>query len=174
MTVTINAGFGSGRVVEGTGVLLNNEMDDFSARPGTANLYGLVGNEANAVGPRKRMLSSMSPTIVLEAGQPRLLLGSPGGPRIINSVLQVILNHLVFDMPISEAVEAPRTHSQWLPDKLFHEPGALSPETRETLISMGHELQEFRGIGRVNAIAWEDGLWWPAVDPRGDGGAAGY
>jgi len=174
MTVTLNGGFGSGRVVAGTGVLLNNEMDDFSARPGSPNLYGLVGNEANAIAPRKRMLSSMSPTLVLEAGEVRLVLGSPGGSRIINAVLQVLLNHLHFRMPIDQAVAAPRMHAQWLPDKLFYESRALAPSTRATLRSMGHELEEFGAVGRVNAIARKDGIWWPAPDPRGDGMAAGY
>ncbi len=140
VTTTLNAGFGTGIVAPGTGILLNNEMDDFTAKPGQPNLYGLVQGEANAVQPGKTPLSSMSPTIVLKDGKPFLVIGSPGGPRIITITLQAILNVIDFGMNIGEAVDAPRIHHQALPDKLFAEAYALSPDTQRLLAGMGYDL----------------------------------
>jgi gamma-glutamyltranspeptidase/glutathione hydrolase len=155
LTTTLNAGFGSCLVVDGTGVLLNNEMDDFAAKPGVPNLYGLVGDSANAAAPGKRMLSSMSPTIVLREGKPILALGAAGGSRIITAVTQVILDVIVFGMPVSDAVAAPRFHHQWLPDELWVEPLALAPEVARALAGRGHHVK-LRGdepLANVNAIA---------------------
>ncbi len=162
LTTTLNAGFGSCLVVDGTGVLLNNEMDDFAAKPGVPNLYGLVGDSANAVAPGKRMLSSMSPTIVLRDGKPILALGAAGGSRIITSVTQVIVDVLVFGMPVSDAVAAPRFHHQWLPDELWVEPLALAPEVARALTGRGHHvvLRDAEPLANVNAIAiGEDGFY---------------
>ncbi|MCA9729187.1 MAG: gamma-glutamyltransferase, partial [Candidatus Eisenbacteria bacterium] len=150
MTVTLNDGFGCGRVAAGTGVLLNNEMDDFSAKPGAPNLFGLVGDEANAIAPGKRPLSSMSPVIVLREGRPVLVVGSPGGSRIITSVFQVILDVLAYGMPVAEAVAVPREHSQWLPDVLYYEPHGMAPEVSAGLEQLGHTVEPFPlgAIGR--------------------------
>ena len=176
VTTTLNSGFGSGIVVGGAGFLLNNEMDDFSAKPGSPNLYGLVGNEANAIVPNKRMLSSMSPTIVLHDGRPLLILGSPGGATIITTVLQVFLNFALHGMNIQEAVSAPRHHSQWLPDRISFEEAAFNSDLRSRLRALGHTLQPLRGrgIGQANCIhITEEGVFG-APDPRGDNVAVGY
>src|SRR5581483_2961602 len=122
-TYTLNFSYGLGMVADGTGVLLNNELDDFTAKPGASNAFGLVGFEANLPGPGKRPLSSMSPTIVLKDGKPVLITGSPGGSKIITAVLQIILNSIDFGMPIDKAVSAPRLHDQWQPDQVQIEPG---------------------------------------------------
>jgi gamma-glutamyltranspeptidase/glutathione hydrolase len=144
VTTTLNGAFGA-RVVAGrTGILLNNEMDDFTAKPGAPNLYGLVQGRANAIAPGKRPLSSMTPTVVSRDGRPVLVIGSPGGPRIITTVLQVILNLVDHGMAIDAAIDAPRVHHQWLPDVLFAEPGALSPAVRSELAAMGHRIEESR------------------------------
>ncbi len=175
-TTTLNSSFGSGLVAEGTGVLLNNEMDDFSAKPGVPNQFGLVGGEANAIEPGKRMLSSMTPTIIIKDGKVRCVLGSPGGGRIINTVFQVTLNLLDHAMPLPEAVGAPRVHHQWKPDYLFYERGSLSGEVRAGLLEMGHHFARGpRGIGRCQAIAVEaDGSIIGASDPRSGGTAMAY
>ena len=136
-TYTLNFSYGLGLVADGTGVLLNNELDDFTAKPGTANAYGLVGFNANLPGPGKRPLSSMTPTIVLKDGKPFLVTGSPGGSRIISAVLQVIVNVIDFHMPIDKAVTAPRLHHQWQPDEVFVEPG-FSPDVLDALRARGH------------------------------------
>jgi gamma-glutamyltranspeptidase/glutathione hydrolase len=175
LTQTINLGFGSAVVVPGTGVLLNDEMDDFSTQPGTPNAFGLVGGEANAVAPGRRPLSSMTPTIVLREGKPFLILGSPGGPRIITAVLQVILNVIDFGLDIQEAIEAPRIHHQWLPDVLRVEEGI--PEARIAgLRKLGHEVQVKKNIGAVQGILIDPatGLYHGASDSRLDGAAVGY
>ena len=138
-TYTINFGYGTGLVAEGTGILLNNELDDFSAKPGVPNAYGLIGGDANAVGPSKRPLSSMSPTIVLKDGKPFLVTGSPGGSRIITTTLQVIMNVIDHGMNVAEATYAPRVHHQWLPDELRIEEG-LSPDTVRLLEQKGHKV----------------------------------
>jgi gamma-glutamyltranspeptidase/glutathione hydrolase len=173
-TYTLNFSYGLGLVADGTGVLLNNELDDFTAAPGASNAYGLVGFEANLPGPGKRPLSSMSPTIVLKDGKPVLVTGSPGGSRIISAVLQVILNAIDFDMNIAAAVSAPRLHHQWLPDEVRVEHGF--PETTLTgLRAKGHRVIEPLGQTSANSIAvTPDGLLG-APDPRTRGAeAAGY
>lgn len=139
-TYTLNGLYGSGVTAAGTGVLLNNEMDDFTAKVGVKNMFGLLQSEANAVAPGKRPLSSMTPTIVLRDGKPFLVTGSPGGPTIITTVLQVILNVIDHRMPLTLAVDAPRMHHQWQPDEIFQEPFLTSPEVLATLESMGHTL----------------------------------
>ena len=174
-TYTINFGFGSGIVVKGAGFLLNNEMDDFSAAPGVPNAYGLVGGAANAIGPGKRMLSSMSPTIVLKDNKPFIITGSPGGPRIITTTLQVIMNVIDHGMNIQEAVNAPRVHHQWLPDELRVEEG-ISARTIKRLKRMGHKVVEKEKMGAASSILIDSkgGNLYGAADPRRDGLAVGY
>jgi gamma-glutamyltranspeptidase/glutathione hydrolase len=177
MTYTLEYSYGSDIVVEGAGFLLNNEMGDFNAIPGRTDRDGRIGSAPNLVAPGKRMLSSMSPTIVSEDGQPVLILGSPGGRRIINAVLQVILNVFEFGMDVGDAVEAPRTHHQWLPDTLYVEEFGVSVDTRRMLQAMGHTIRSRESIGRVNAILIdrEDGLLFGAADTRNwSGKAVGY
>jgi len=142
VTYTLNGNFGAGVVAPGTGVLLNNEMDDFTSKPGVPNLYGLVQGEANAIQPKKTPLSSMSPTIIARDGKPFMVIGSPGGSRIITITLEAIINVIDFGMNISEAIDAPRIHHQWLPDKVYMEPRALSPDTVRILTGMGYTVQE--------------------------------
>jgi gamma-glutamyltranspeptidase/glutathione hydrolase len=175
-TTTINSTFGSGLVVEGVGFLLNNEMDDFSAKPGVPNQFGLVGGEANAIAPGKRMLSSMTPAIVLREGRVRLVLGSPGGGRIINTVLQVVLNVVDHRLGIERAVRAPRVHHQWKPGHLMWERTSLSADVRAALTRKGHRFApESMEIGRCQAIAiGADGIRIAAADPRSGGSAAAY
>ncbi|MGE4527898.1 MAG: gamma-glutamyltransferase [Rhodospirillaceae bacterium] len=152
VTYTINGAFGAGVVAPGTGFLLNDEMDDFTAKPGVKNLYGLVQGERNKIAPGKRPLSSMSPSIVSKDGQVVLVLGSPGGSRIITIVLETILNVVDYGMAPQEAVDAPRIHHQWLPDTLFYEPFGLSPDTIERLEAMGHTLKEQKPWGAAELI----------------------
>ncbi len=175
-TYTLNGSYGSGVTVEGAGFLLNNEMDDFAAKPGTPNVFGLVQGEANAVGPRKRPLSSMTPTIVLEDGKVRLVLGSPGGGTIINTVLQVLLNVLVFKMDVRQAVTAPRFHHQWMPDRLSLERWGFSGDTIQRLQEAGYTLDFRDGMGDCEAIEIDPQTGWRfgAADPRADGKAVGY
>lgn len=167
-TYTINFSYGTGIVAAGTGVLLNNEMDDFSAKPGVPNAYGLIGGEANAVEPRKRPLSSMTPTIVFQDGEPFLATGSPGGSRIITTVLQVIMNVVDHHMNIMAATVAPRVHHQWLPDELRVEVG-LSPDTRALLAAKGHKLSVQDAMGSTQSILRGDGGLYGASDPRRPG-----
>jgi len=176
VTTTINSYFGSMVVVDGAGFFLNNEMDDFSAKPGVPNQFGLLGNKANSIQPGKRMLSSMTPTIVLKNGKPFLVLGSPGGSTIITSVLQVILNIIDFEMNIQEAVDAPRVHHQWYPDEVYYEKRGLPLDVIENLKKRGHKLVERHGFqGEVQAILIdENGIKYGAADPRGYGFAMGY
>jgi gamma-glutamyltranspeptidase/glutathione hydrolase len=175
VTYTLNNGYGSGITVPGLGFLLNDEMDDFTAKPNSPNLYGLVQGEANAIQPGKRPLSAMSPTIVVREGKPFLVLGAPGGPRIVTAVLQVLLNVIDFRMNVQDAVDAPRFHHQWKPDKLYLEPG-ISPDTVAILEDMGHQLDYSPGIvlARVNAILSDGGWLQGAADSRWVGKAAGY
>ncbi|GDY03807.1 gamma-glutamyltransferase [Planctomycetota bacterium] len=175
-TTTINSTFGAMCVVEGAGFLLNNEMDDFSAKPSVPNQFGLVGGKANAIAPNKRMLSSMTPTIVLLNGKVELVLGSPGGSRIINSVLQVMLNVVDHGMPIDQAVRAPRIHHQWLPNWISYEAQAISPDVRAKLESMGHMLAKTpMSIGQVSAIQiLQSGERFAVADHRGGGSAAAF
>lgn len=164
-TYTINFSYGSGIVVEGAGFLLNNEMDDFSAKPGVPNAYGLIGGEANKIEPLKRMLSSMSPTIVKKEGKNFLVTGSPGGSRIISTTLQVIMNVIDHDLNIKSAVAAPRIHHQWLPDELRVEQG-ISPDTLKGLEKMGHVINQKSAMGAIQSIMIKDGLMYGGADPR--------
>ncbi|EOI8655332.1 gamma-glutamyltransferase [Campylobacter jejuni] len=152
ITYTINASYGSGAAVEGAGFLLNDEMDDFSIKPGVPNLYGLVGGEANAIKPKKRPLSSMSPTIILKDGKVFMVVGSPGGSRIITTVLQVISNVIDHKMDISTAVESPRFHMQWLPDEIRTEPFGIIKDVQNNLEKMGYKITKEPYMGDVNAI----------------------
>lgn len=179
LTTTLNSSYGNKIVVEGTGILLNNEMDDFSAKEGVANQFGLLGREANAIEPGKRMLSSMSPTIVTKDGKPFLITGSPGGSTIITTTFQVILNVIDHQMPIDRAVAAGRFHHQWMPDAIYYGPGGIPEETVGALKSMGHQdiSQRFsRGIGDANSILFEvkTGTIFGMKDPRNDGGAVAF
>jgi gamma-glutamyltranspeptidase/glutathione hydrolase len=173
-TYTLNFSYGVGLIAEGTGVLLNNELDDFTAAPGASNAYGLVGYEANLPGPGKRPLSSMTPTIVLKSGRPVLVTGSPGGSRIISTTLQVIVNALDYRMNIAQAVSLPRLHHQWMPDEVRIEHG-FPLATRDALRAMGHTLVTPMGQTSANSIAASKDGWLGAADPRTRGAeAAGY
>ncbi|MEE4147024.1 MAG: gamma-glutamyltransferase [Halieaceae bacterium] len=174
-TYTLNASFGSAIAVPGTGMLLNNEMGDFAARPGQPNLFGLVQGETNSIEGGKRPLSSMSPTIVFRDGAPWLATGSPGGSRIITTVLQTLLNAMAFDMNVATAGISARIHHQWLPDELLAESG-ISPDTVRLLEQMGHKVQlGGRTIGRTESIMLKDGWLLGATDTRRPGGwVAGY
>jgi len=174
VTYTLNTNFGSGIVASGTGIVLNNEMDDFSAKPGVPNAYGLVGGDANAVEPKKRPLSSMSPTIVLKDGKPWLVTGSPGGARIITTTLQVLVNSIDFGMNPAEAGSAVRTHHQWLPDELRIERG-LSPDTVAILRGYGHKVVERPSMGDTQTIQILPTGFYGYSDQRDPNGAArGY
>ncbi|MEQ9638543.1 MAG: gamma-glutamyltransferase [Alphaproteobacteria bacterium] len=173
-TYTINFSFGSGIVAAGTGILLNNEMDDFAAKPGVPNAYGLVGGDANAIVAGKRPLSSMTPTLVMQDGQVWLAAGSPGGPRIITTVLQILINLIDHRLGLGDAVAAPRIHHQWLPDKLFVEPG-LSPDTRAALREKGHDVVATRAWGSAQTVMRTADGFFGVADPRRAGAlAAGY
>ncbi len=176
VTTTLNAAYGSKVYVEEGGFFLNNEMDDFSAKPGTPNVYGLIGAEANAIAPQKRMLSSMSPTIVEKQGQLKMVLGTPGGSTIITSVIQNILNVLEYDMSMQEAVSKPRFHHQWLPDSIKFE---MSFDTLNfpSLKKLGYNIDQRNSliIGKVDAIlVLPDGMLEGGADPRGDDSADGF
>jgi len=164
-TYTINFSYGSGIVVEGAGFLLNNEMDDFSAKPGVPNAYGLIGGEANKIEPNKRMLSSMSPTIVKHQGENFLITGSPGGSRIITTTLQVIMNVIDHGLNIQSAVAAPRIHHQWLPDELRIEEG-ISVDTIKILQKKGHRVKQQEAMGAIQSIIIKDGMMYGGADPR--------
>lgn len=174
-TYTINFSYGSRIVVEGAGFLLNNEMDDFSAKPGVPNAYGLLGGEANKIEPNKRMLSSMSPTIVKKNGKNFLVTGSPGGARIITTTLQVIMNVIDHNLNIQAAVNAPRIHHQWLPDEIRIEQG-ISPDTIRLLEGMGHKVVKKSAMGAIQSIMIApDGTFYGGADPRRSTSAAmGY
>ncbi|MBW4663426.1 MAG: gamma-glutamyltransferase [Chroococcus sp. CMT-3BRIN-NPC107] len=175
LTFTVNYGFGSGVVTPGTGILLNDEMDDFAAAPGVPNAYGLVGGEANAIAPRKTPLSSMTPTVVTQNNRLKMATGAPGGSTIITTVLQVILNVLAYDMNAGEAVSAPRIHHQWLPDELRMQPFGLDTATIAELKRRGHTVIERSPWGNANAIVvTPDGKLEGAADPRGEGSPSGY
>jgi gamma-glutamyltranspeptidase/glutathione hydrolase len=166
---------GSKVFVGKAGFLLNNEMDDFSSKPGTPNSYGLVGGEANSIQPGKRMLSSMTPSIVSKDGKLFMVVGTPGGSTIITSVFQTIINVIDFDMGMQEAVAAPRFHHQWLPDAIMLERDALDSTKINKLSAMGHKFTKTGTIGRVDAIlVMPDGRLEGGADPRGDDAARGY
>lgn len=174
-TQTINYYFGSGLVAKGTGIVLNDEMDDFSIQPGVPNAYGLVGNEANAIAPGKVPLSSMTPTLVFDAnGRLNMILGSPGGPRIITAVLHTLLNRIDFKAPPLQAVAAKRTHHQWLPDELQFEADLLSPQQIEFLKAMGHKPTAVTPSWLVMLIAKTKEGWTGVADPRGTGVPQGF
>ncbi|HEY0743641.1 MAG TPA: gamma-glutamyltransferase [Chryseosolibacter sp.] len=177
VTTTLNDWFGSAVVVAGSGFILNDEMDDFSIKPGQPNMYGVVGGEANKIEPGKRMLSSMTPTILEKDGKLLMVVGTPGGSTIITSVFQTILNVLEHKMDMQEAVSAKRFHSQWLPDAIFAERNTLTADDSVTLVKMGHTFDPgyAGGIGRVDAIlVLPDGRLQGGADPRGDDWAEGY
>jgi gamma-glutamyltranspeptidase/glutathione hydrolase len=181
-TYTLNDGFGSGVTVRGAGFLLNNEMDDFAARPGVPNDFELIQGEANAIAPKKRPLSSMTPTIVLKEGKVFFATGSPGGPTIINTVLQTIVNVIDFGMTLQQAVDAPRVHHQWLPDQIYWEMLDLQTDTHTTLEQMGHKFRDKPGFSDVDSIGDAHsvmidpatGMRLGAADPRRGGAAAGW
>lgn len=175
-TLTINLGFGSGMIASGTGVILNDEMDDFAAAPGTPNAFGLVQGERNAVGPGRRPLSSMTPTILLREGRVEMVVGSPGGSKIITATLQTIINVVDHGMDALQAVSVPRVHHQWSPTTAYHEYFGLPLETRLVLEGQGHELTARSPMGNVQLIVRdsENKRWTGASDPRGMGLAAGF
>jgi gamma-glutamyltranspeptidase / glutathione hydrolase len=181
-TYTLNGAYGSGVTIPETGILMNNEMDDFTAQVGTPNMFGLIQGEANAIVPGKRPLSSMTPTLVFRNGQLLLVTGSPGGPTIINTVLQIILNVVDHEMPVMQAVEAPRIHHQWMPDVITFERYGMSADTASLLAAKGHSLRErqsyegaYQGDGATIFIDLATGLRHGAADPRkGDSAAVGY
>jgi gamma-glutamyltranspeptidase/glutathione hydrolase len=176
VTTTLNSGYGNRMVVAGAGFLLNNEMGDFTPKANTAGGYGLMGEEANLIEPGKRMLSSMTPTIVTQAGQTRLITGSPGGSTIINTVLHVLVNFIDHRMSVADAVASPRFHHQWLPDSVRYENGAFNEGVLTELEGMGH--QQLRpagfGIGDANSISFDGTTITATSDPRSDGGAAAW
>ena len=174
-TTTLNGGYGSGVWVPKGGFFMNNEMDDFAAQPGTANMFGLVQGEANAIVPGKRMLSAMAPTIVLDKdGKVLLVVGAAGGPRIITTTTEVILNVIEHRMSLADAMRAPRLHHQSLPDTLQYEAGAFSDAVADSLRAMGHALQVSRGLANANGIMRVSGGWIGVREPRSTGGAVGY
>ncbi len=175
-TLTINLTFGSCRMAAGTGILMNNEMDDFVAAPGTPNAFGLVGAEANSIAPGKRPLSSMTPTIVLQEGSVRMITGSPGGAKIITTTLQTIINVVDHGMDALQAVSAARVHHQWFPRILYFEKYGLSPDTRRVLESKGHRLVERSPMcnAQIIVVDPETGMRQGASDPRGMGQASGF
>jgi gamma-glutamyltranspeptidase/glutathione hydrolase len=176
-TYTLNDLYGSAVTVKGGGFFLNDEMDDFAAQPGKANMFGLIQGERNAVQPGKRPLSSMTPTIVLKKdGSLWFALGARGGPRIISAVLQSVINVIDHDMDIQEAIDAPRIHQQWFPDEVLTEPYGMSPDTRKILESYGQKFAERpSNIAQATGImVLGNGMRMGAIDTRGDGAVAGY
>jgi gamma-glutamyltranspeptidase/glutathione hydrolase len=173
VTTTLNGGYGSKTVVGGAGFLLNNEMDDFSLKPGVPNMYGALGGEANAIVAGKRMLSSMTPTIVLKNGKPYIVAGTPGGTTITTSVFQTLVNLLEFELSVDDAVNKPKFHHQWLPDVIRIE-RSFPTETKEALRKMGYTLLEVGGIGRTEVIRIQNGKMEAVADHRGDDSAAGF
>jgi gamma-glutamyltranspeptidase/glutathione hydrolase len=176
VTTTLNTPFGSGILVDGAGFFLNNEMDDFSVKPGTPNIYDVVGNDANSISPFKRPLSSMTPTIILKDNKPHIVIGSPGGSTIITTVLQVILNVIEHKMDIAGAVSVPRVHSQWLPDVIMTEPEAISDSVKEIIIYCGHKIMPYKWghIGSANGILINENGYYGGPDPRRENSAIGY
>jgi len=175
-TVTLNSSYGNKIVVDGAGFIMNNEMDDFSSKPGSPNQFGLIGSAANSIEPGKRMLSSMTPTIILQNLKPVLIIGSPGGSTIITTVLQVVLNCLDFGMDIQTAIDLGRFHNQWLPDSIEYEDFLISEDVRNNLTNRGHKFGSKTSLGRAEGILWDwkNKIWTGATDPRGYGKAVGY
>jgi gamma-glutamyltranspeptidase/glutathione hydrolase len=182
-TYTLNDSYGAGATIKGAGFLINDEMDDFTSKVGVPNDYGLIQGEANAIAPKKRPLSSMTPTIVLQDGKPLFAIGSPGGPTIINTVLQVVLNVIDFHMDIQQAIDSPRVHHQWLPDLLYWEELGMNPDTRTRLEAMGHKFRPIPGASRSPSeigdaqgvmIDRATGMRLGASDPRLGGVPVGY
>jgi gamma-glutamyltranspeptidase/glutathione hydrolase len=176
-TYTLNESYGSAVTTPGAGFLLNDEMDDFTSKPGVPNTYGLIQGEANAIAPQKRPLSSMTPTIVMKDGKVLFAVGSPGGSTIINTVLQVIINVIDFGMNIQEAIDSPRFHHQWLPDKITWEPFEFTRDTSDALAKMGHIFQdrpEFIGDAHAIGVDPQNGVRLGASDPRRGGLAVGW
>lgn len=174
-TYTLNGSYGSGAVLKGTGMLLNNEMDDFTTKLGAPNMFGLRQGERNMIAPGKRPLSSMTPTFVFRKKELVLALGAPGGPTIINSVTQTLINRLLFKMDIQQAADAPRFHHQWMPDKIWWEPFGLNSDTRKILEGRGHIFgDQAREFGDIQALAWDDDkkVWTGASDSRNGGAVA--
>jgi gamma-glutamyltranspeptidase/glutathione hydrolase len=175
VTTTLNDNFGNKEVVEGAGFFLNNEMDDFVTKPGSPNIYGLIGGDANSIAPDKRMLSSMTPTIILKDNKPFMILGSPGGGKIITTVLQTILNVIDFEMDLVNAVESPRFHHQWYPDEITVEKYLLNNKVKNKLFEMGYSLKEISDFGRIDGIMFlGDGTITGYSDNRGYGKALGF
>ncbi len=175
ITSTLNQNFGNKHIVAGAGFFLNNEMDDFSVKPGTPNYWGLVGDKANAIEPNKRPLSSMTPTILMYEGIPIMTIGSPGGSKIITTVLQCILNVLVHDMNIKEAVCAPRIHHQWLPENtIFIEPDGINKDVIKNLQLRGHVVKTYGYMGVANGIIISDDGFYGGGDCRDETSALGY
>jgi gamma-glutamyltranspeptidase/glutathione hydrolase len=174
ITTTLNDSFGSKIFVNGAGFLLNNEMDDFSSKPGTPNMYGLVGGKANSIQPGKRMLSCMTPTIVEKNGRLFMVVGTPGGSTIITSVFQTVINVIEFDMDMQQAVSAKRFHHQWLPDDVGTEPDALNEITKDKLTKKGYKITNKGAIGRVDGILKTKAGYEGGADPRGDDTTMGY
>ncbi len=174
-TTTLNSLFGSGNYVGGAGFFLNNEMDDFASQPGTANQFGLVQGELNAIAPGKRMLSAMSPSIVVDGtGRVLLVVGAAGGPTIITAVTEVTLNVIDNHMSLAEAMSAPRIHQQGWPDKLIYEEGGLEPAVVDSLKAMGYDMSPVRHLANANSVMRVVGGWQGMVEPRATGGAVGY
>jgi gamma-glutamyltranspeptidase/glutathione hydrolase len=181
-TYTLNGNFGSGVTIPGTGILMNNEMDDFTAKVGVKNMFGLLQGPANAIQPGKRPLSAMTPTLVFKDGKLVLVTGSPGGPTIINTVLQIITNVIDFGMPVGAAVEAPRIHHQWMPDTLTYERYGMSVDTAALLKAKGHDIKErasyeggYQGDAETIFVDPKTNVRYGAADPRkGDSRAVGY
>ena len=171
VTTTLNTNYGSKVFVDEYGFLLNNEMDDFSSKPGIPNTYGLIGSQANSIEPGKRMLSSMTPSIIEKKGNIHLVVGTPGGSTIITSVFQTLLNVILFNMDIVSAVNSPRFHHQWKPEYIYMEEELYSKSLEDSLLYIGHAIKYRSSIGHVNAIMYNDNTVTVAADKRGDNSA---
>ncbi|MBT5493675.1 MAG: gamma-glutamyltransferase, partial [Flavobacteriaceae bacterium] len=176
VTTTLNGNYGSKLIAPELGFFLNNEMDDFSIKPGSPNMYGLIGGKTNSIEPEKRMLSSMTPSIVELNGNLSMVLGSPGGPTIITSVLQTLINFYEFDFNMQQSVDASRFHHTWLPDKIFYEKNIFSEKVKDNLVKKGYILNSNHStIGRVDAIYIDENkIFYGGEDKRGDDKSIGY